>query len=310
MCPLVPSGFVANLDVRRLESFAAVAQELNITRAAARLHLTQQALSAQIRQLERFLGVTLLVRTSQGVLLTAAGEELAAGGKTIVADLAGLAERIRRIARQQTGTLRLACCPYATALFAAEIADVMETAVPGLEVELTSVRTPREELELLDSGAADASFMWTPVGNAGLCHAAVRADPRVAALPTGQRLAERDSLTLADLADQPVLLPEIFASDEAERHWIIDPRPDGRPAPRGPAVRHLEDCLLMVARGKGTWLAPEPLSRWAPATNIRWIPISDAAPLDLAVIWTARAPEPLVARLVAEVRKITGWIAT
>ncbi|MFI1586008.1 LysR family transcriptional regulator [Embleya sp. NPDC020630] len=295
-----------DLDVRLLESFIAVAQELNITRAAARLHLTQQAVSGHIRQLERALRVDLLVRTHRGVLLTSAGEELAAGGKAVVAELGGLIERVQRVAREQSGTLRLACCPYATSLFAGEVAGAMEAAVPGLTVELTTVRTPREELVLLDAGSADIAFMWLPIGEVGLRYAEVRTDGRVVAVAPTHRLAGRDTVSLADLAEEPVVCPDVFTSAEAERHWIADPRPDGSPAPRGPAVAQIEDALLTVARGRAVWLAPEPIGRWAPAAGVRWIPVVDAAPSVLAVVWTERAPEPLVARLIAEVRSIVG----
>ncbi|MEU7900783.1 LysR family transcriptional regulator [Nonomuraea sp. NPDC049152] len=293
-----------DVEIRHLESFIAVAQELNITRAAARLHLTQQAVSTHIQQLERSLQVTLLVRTSRGVLLTPAGDELAAGGKTVVSDLSELAERVRHTAQQQAGTLRLACCPYSTSLFSVEVADAMEAAVPGLSVELTSVRSQREELQLLNAGTADAAFMWLPVSEVGLHHAVIRTDSRSVALPAGHRLAGYDAVSLADLADEPVICPDVFVSPEAERHWIIDPRPDGTPALRGPSIDQIEDCLLMVARGRGIWLAPEPLSRWAPATNVQWLPVTDAEPCELAVVWVPRAPESLVARLIAEVGKI------
>ncbi|MFB9525927.1 LysR substrate-binding domain-containing protein [Nonomuraea roseola] len=296
-----------DVDIRQLQSFLVVAQELNITRASARLHISQQTLSAQIQQLERAMGATLLVRTSRGVLLTPAGDELERGGSAVVSDLGDLTERVRAADQGRLGVLRLACCPYATALFATEVADAMEAAVPGLEVELTSVLTPPEERALLVSGEVDAAFMWLPVGDSRLHHASVRIDRRAVALPVGHRLAERDSVTLADLADEPVIRPDIFLSEENLCHWMADPRPDGTPALRGPAVRKVEDCLMMVARGKGVWLAPEPLSRWVPVTNVRWRPVSDAVPSELALVWTARAPQRLVARMIAEVRKVTGW---
>lgn len=124
------------------------------------------------------------------------------------------------------------------------------------------------------------------------------------ALPDGHSLAGRDTVSLADLAGEPVICPDVSVSAESERHWIADPRPDGTPAPRGPAVAQIEGCLLMVARGRGIWPAPEPLSRWAPAPGVRWLPLTGAEPYELAVVWTPRAPESLVARLVAEIRKI------
>ena len=293
------------IDVRCLKSFLAVAQELNITRAAARLHLTQQAVSSHIQQLERALQVALLVRTSRGVMLTPAGDELAAGGKTVLSDLTELAERVRATARQQAGVIHLACCPYATNLFAVEVADAMEAAVPGLQIDLTSVATPRQELELLNDGRAHAAFMWLPIGDVGLDHAVIRTDSRVAVLPARHPLADRQTVTLADLATDPVVHANVLTSAEAERYWHVDPRPDGNPPSRGPEVDSVEDCLLEVARGRGIWLAPEPLSGFAPA--LRWIPVSDASPFDLAIVWTRHASETLIARMIAEVRKITGW---
>ncbi|MET7300958.1 LysR family transcriptional regulator [Embleya sp. NPDC005575] len=295
-----------DLEVRHLESFIAVAREGSITRAAERLYLTQQAVSAHVKHLERALKVTLLIRTHRGVVLTPAAEELVAGGRAVLAEVAQLAERVRKIAHERTGTLRLAFCPYSMTLFAAEVAEAVETMVPGLTVELASVRTPREELALLDAGDADAAFMWLPIGDVGLRYAPVRTDKRAVALPADHRLADRGRVTFADLADEPVVCPDMFTSPEAERHWIADPRPDGTPAPRGPRVAQIEECFLMVARGRGIWLAPEPLARWAPAMNIRWVPIADADPVDLAVVWADRAADDLIATMIAEVRTLVG----
>jgi DNA-binding transcriptional LysR family regulator len=297
---------VSDIDLRHVRSFLAVARERSITRAGAVLHLTQQAVSTHVQHLERSLGVTLLVRTSRGVLLTPAGEELAAGGASVIDDVARLAERVRAVADAQAGTLRLACCPAATALFAVDVADALEESVPGLRVELTGVQNPRQELEFLNNGRADAAFMWLPVGGVGLHHAVVRSDPRAAVLSTRHPLADRPALSLADLADDPVLRPDVLASREAERFWLADPRSDGSPAPRGPIVPSVEDCLLEVGRGRGIWLAPQPLKTLLPTGNVRWIEITDAEPFDLAVVWADHAPQPLITRLIAEVRRVTG----
>ncbi|GAA2005703.1 LysR family transcriptional regulator [Catenulispora subtropica] len=296
-----------DIDVRYLRSFLTVAEELNVTRAASRLHLTQQAVSTHIQQLERTLQVLLLVRTSRGVLLTEAGRELASGGQGVVSGLTELAHRVRAVAAGQGGQVRLACCPYATDLFAVEVADAMEAAFPGLEVALTSVPTPRRELAELSGGRADAAFMWLPVGDVGLHHAVIRTDRRAVAVATGHRLAERSAVSLTDLADEPVIHPDVLTSPEAQRFWAVDPRPDGTPAPPGPTVPGTEDCLLAVARGRGVWMAPEPLSRVASTGGVRWIPVTDAGTFDLAVVWTDNAPEALIARMIAEVRVITGY---
>jgi len=299
---------MGDMDLRHLRSFLAVAKERSITRAGSVLHLTQQAVSAHVRHLERALGAVLLVRTSRGVLLTAAGEELAAGGADVVDDIDRLAERVRAVADSQAGILRLACCPAATSLFAIDLADVLEASVPGLRVALHAARHPRDELQLLTEARADAAFMWLPVDDGTLHHAVVRSDPRAVAVSARHPLADRASVTLSDLSADPVVLPDVLPSPEAERFWMADPRPDGTPAPRGPVVPLVEDCLLEVGRGRGVWFAPQPLEMLAPAGSVRWIPVTDAERFQLAVVWNDRAPQDLVTRLVAEVRTLTGYM--
>jgi len=305
---VVAKVFVVNdIDLRHLRSFLAVARERSITAAGTALHLTQQAVSTHVNRLERTLGVALLVRTSRGVLLTAAGEELAAGGAELVDDIDRLAERVRAAAGSESGTLRLACCPVATSLFAVDVAEILEEAVAGLRVTLTGARHPKHEAELLTGGQADAAFMWLPLGDARLHHAVVRTDPRAVVLSARHPLADRPALTLADIAGEPVLRPDVLVSAEAQRFWLSDPRPDGTPAPAGPLVPLVEDCLLEVGRGRGIWLAPRPLESLMPAANVRWVPLTDAEDFDLAVVWTDRAPQPLITRLITEVRTITGY---
>lgn len=290
--------------MRYLRSFLVVAEEASITRAASRMYLTQQAMSRQIQALERAFGVTLLVRTSRGVLLTAAGEELAAGARALAADIQALAQRVRAAADEQSGTLRLACCPYATTTLAIQIAGAMETAVPGIKVEVTAVLTPRDEMHSLMAGEADAAFMWLPAGDSPLSDAPLREDQRAVAVPEAHELAGRGCVSIADLADDPVVVADVFSSESELRYWMADPRPDGRAALRGPVASRMEEVLMQVKRGNGVWIAPRPLAVWAGTmSGVRWIPIDDAGSLRLSVVWTADAPPDLIARLIAEARR-------
>jgi len=298
---------VNDLDTRLLRSFLVVAQEGTITRAAARLHIAQQALSAQVQQLERAFGATLLVRTSRGVRLTRAGDELRAGAEPLLADLDALGTRVRASAQGRAGRLRLVCKPHATAEFALDVVRAMEASAPDIELDLISVSTLPEELAALADGTADASFLWVPTGDARLRYAKVRRDRRLVALPSDHPLAARPTISLAELADEPVIVPQVVVSEEVVRHWLAEPRPDGKPAVRGPAAHRIEDRLMLVARGRGVWLAPEPLARYFPLPGVSWVPVSDAAPSYLAVVWMPGAAEHLISQLVAHVRALTGW---
>jgi DNA-binding transcriptional LysR family regulator len=296
------------LDTQRLRTFVAVAQESNITRAAALLHMTQQAVSTHVQRLERELGVKLLVRQTKGVVLTPAGQELAARSTALLAQLDEVRHSVQVVGRRtEKRTLRLAAGLAATSAVT-RIAEAVE-ARAGIEVEIVAVPSETVCVQQLTSGGVDAALMWLPIEGQLFTSAVVRVDPRVVALPSTHRLAGRTSVTLADLADEPVVMPDLFASETARRHWLIDPRPGGGPALRGPCVPGVLEALMMVARGRGVWLAPRPVADWKVVPGVTWLPVTDAEPTSAAVLWLPQTPPELIRPLVAEARATTGWKA-
>jgi DNA-binding transcriptional LysR family regulator len=190
------------MDIRALEQFVAVAEELNVTRAAARVHAAQSTVSAALRSLERELGATLLERTTRSVRLTPAGERVLPAARAAVAAV----EQARDLARDPAAGLRgrvrvgtfsaldLIDLPVALAAFRAEH--------PG--VELTLAVSPRGSAGLQDDlvrGRLDVALV-SPLGSPDLTTRRLRAHPFVAVLPPGHRLARRRTLRLADLADE------------------------------------------------------------------------------------------------------------
>ncbi|OYU43744.1 MAG: hypothetical protein CFE44_16720 [Burkholderiales bacterium PBB4] len=96
-----------NIDIRHLRYFSAVAEELSISRAAQRLHMSQPPLSQQIQQLESRLGVVLLLRKKRGIELTAAGAALAAEAKLVIARLEQAVDTVQQIGRGELGEIRI-----------------------------------------------------------------------------------------------------------------------------------------------------------------------------------------------------------
>ncbi|MFE3227572.1 LysR substrate-binding domain-containing protein [Nocardia sp. NPDC059228] len=216
-----------------------------------------------------------------------------------------MALRVQTVARRQEGRLRVACCPYAATDFATNIADALEIAVPGLRVDLLTIPATQNGWQLLLSEAADVAFMWPPADHDQLERANVRADTRMVALPGKHRLAHREAVTLADLADDPVVMPELFLPEDARGRRTA--APDTAAAARVPMLNDLHDAILLVARGRGIVLAPEPFGRAAAVPGVRWLPVTDAEPAYMAALWLPRGPVGLISRLVAEVRTATGW---
>src|SRR5947209_14282431 len=151
------------MELRQLRYFAAVADELHFSRAAQRLSIAQPALSHQIRQLERELGVDLFTRTTRVVDLTAAGRVLADEAHGILE----CTERIRAAARPtdalRTGTLRLGAVPTALFEFVPALLRALRARAPQVKVELRSGPS-RTQVELLRAGELDAGVVYAPLG--------------------------------------------------------------------------------------------------------------------------------------------------
>jgi DNA-binding transcriptional LysR family regulator len=99
------------VELRQLEAFAAVANELHFGRAAERLHLSAPTLSELIRRLERELGTPLFTRTTRRVALTSAGTELLARTKVILDEVAAARAAVRRVAGGEVGVVRVGLTP-------------------------------------------------------------------------------------------------------------------------------------------------------------------------------------------------------
>lgn len=293
------------LNLRLVEVLIAVAEEGSMSRAAGRLHLSQQAVSSQIAQLERAVGDQLLARTSRGVALTPAGAVVLDRGRALLRTADQMATEVRAVTDGRAGRLRVAFKAQSTAHFMPRVVAALETRAPDVRIDMTSVSTLGEEIELLTGGEVDAAFLWLPTGDERLDSEVVVTEPRVVAVHPDHPLADREGVALADLSDDPVVGPHATVPREVSRFWADDPRPGGT-APYGPEARTPEECLQLVAAARGVWMAPASVVDYFALPRLVWMPVTDGTPFALAVAWARGRRSNLLDVLVTQARRLAA----
>src|SRR5664279_3124689 len=153
------------MDLRRLQYFAVVAQELHFRRAAERLHIAQPGLSQQIKVLERELGADLFDRGPQGVTLTAAGTVLLEEGVPLLGQLDRVEERVRAVAEGRRSQLRVVHTRSVSGGLPDEVVHRFREQYPEVDVLVESAWTTRN-LQMLRAGEVEAAFVRLPLSDA------------------------------------------------------------------------------------------------------------------------------------------------
>ena len=191
-----------NIELRHLRYFAAVAEEQSFTAAARRVHVAQQVLSTQIRQLEEAVGAQLLERGTRGVTVTPAGAAFLTAARETLASLDRGVTAARNAARAVTGTLSVGISLAAGGETRTMLLAAFERAYPQVDVRLITFDLTQPACGLLDR-SSDVALLRPPVAAAGIELRQLDQESRVFVLPAGHPLVSRDTLTLADLAGQP-----------------------------------------------------------------------------------------------------------
>jgi DNA-binding transcriptional LysR family regulator len=284
------------LDLRKLRYFVAVAEELHFGRAAERLYIAQPVLSRQIRKLEQELGTDLLLRTSRSVALTPAGIQLLEEARSLLAAAEVTRRRIGDIAQHQAAlTIGFFIGDEFTSARKA-----FSVLYPDVAVNLRRIYW-HDQTEVLLDGRADVAFVHLPVDDEGLELVPVRSEPRVAILPLSHPAAGKQEISIAELADDPVIIQR-GASPGWHAFHNVDPRPDGRQPRPGPAVDNLEEKLQHVAAGRAISFLPASLAAVRVQPGIAYVPVTDIPPIKICLAWKAGPPSPLIAAFAACVK--------
>ena len=245
------------MELRQLRYFVAVAEERSVTRAAARLHITQPPLSAQLARLEHEVGVALLGRHNRGVELTEAGEELLVHARRLLAGVDAAADAVRRVGQGRTGRLGLAFVAAATWRVLPPLLAQLRTDLPDVTVDLTEAG-PDDVVEHVRAGRADLGLVLVPPqppAERDLDVAVVHREPLVAVLGRGHPSASGEQVDLAALAGETFLAPTRTPRGALHPHLLAACRLAGfEPAVR--EVGRARTVVALVGAGLGVTVLP------------------------------------------------------
>jgi DNA-binding transcriptional LysR family regulator len=194
------------MELRHLRYFLAVAEELNFTRAARRLHIAQPPLTQQIKALEAEMGVTLFDRSAYRIELTAAGRAFAAEVGRILGDVRNAVLVAKRAARSAAGQVRVGFTgsasfnPLVMSAFRAFRSDY-----PGVTVSLEESQSTELAVALRE-GRIDVAFVRPPLTGEGIAVHPLEEEEMVVAMARGHRLSRRKSVLLRELESETFIL--------------------------------------------------------------------------------------------------------
>ena len=292
------------MELRHLRYFRAVAEELHFGRAAERLHIAQPPLSQQIRQLERELEVSLLVRNTRNVELTAAGKAYLDRAVTILDAVEEAARQAHRIAQGSEGHLAIGCVGSATYSLLPKLVRALHEELPGVDVSVRGEMLAPAQISALLAGDIDIALLRPPIDQPGVIVETVRRDRLIAALPEGHPLATCNELRIKDFGD------EEFIVHAGHGRSVMNTVLMAACADAGfvPRVRHeveeTSTLVTLVAAGLGVAVVPEPTAALEVA-GICYRPLSPARlGVDLAVGRAVMTNSPLIDNALSTLRQV------
>ncbi|MDR6905855.1 DNA-binding transcriptional LysR family regulator [Agromyces sp. 3263] len=290
------------MELREIEIFLTLADELHFGRTAERLHVSVSRVSHAIRVQETAIGAPLFTRTSRRVELTQVGEVLLEGLRPAFDGIQHSVAAATALARQSVGTVTIGAMG-AQVHDLAPVLDTFRASHPFAEVRFREVFFT-DPFDLLRRGEVDLVTAWLPVDEPDLAVACVlREEPLNLIVSSRGPLAGRSSVDLEELADFAV--PAIAGSADWLSGVVPFSTPSGRPIPRAGQVSTYPELLALVASGHVVCPVPDEGRRYFPWPGVEYIPFGDAAPVRWALIRRRGRTAPIV-RAFTDAAQATG----
>lgn len=261
------------MELRHLRYFSAVAHALSFSRAAQQLHIAQPPLSRQIRQLEEELGAELFDRSSRPLRLTPAGQYFNGKATQLLDQLAETCAATERIARGRLVWFSIGFVPSTLYGVLPEVIRRFRAAQPEVEVGLSELTT-LQQIDALKAGRIDVGFGRLRFDDARIAGEVIAQEAVVAALPAGHRLARHKRLSLAKLAQEPLLLypakPRPSYADQVLEMF----RSRGLKPTVGLEANEMQTAIGLVVAGIGYALVPGSV-QGLHREGLVYVPLSD-----------------------------------
>lgn len=268
-------------DVRQLQYFLALADELNFTRAAQQLHVVQQSLSTGIAQLEALLGIKLFERTTRSVALTDAGAAWLPYARDALAAADRAAEAAQDLAAGRTGRLHVG-------LAATAALDITPRLLRAFSERYPLVELGTEHFDFEDPSGGlresrtDVAIVRPPFRDHGLQLRVIGAEARYAVMAADHPLADRPAVDFADLAHEPWM--DVVTDPLWCDYWRVAER-RSEPLTVGAICRTLDDLLEAARAGTALGLVPESVARAQSWSHLAFVEVRDIEPSTVAIAW-------------------------
>lgn len=244
--------------LENVQTFLALAQELNFRRTADRLNLDQSALTRRIQKLEQSLGFRLLERTTREVSLTQAGQQFYHDNAHLMRGYEEAVLSARRIAEGKSGVLRLAYMAFAATELMPSAMTRFRRSHPHIDVKLQYIRTQGQKIALAN-GEVDIGYMIGPFDHPDFQTLQLSSEPLYVVTPRNHPLLLRPKISPGDLADQDIILGDM--REWEEYRWRLNDMFSGEGIALRVALEASNTLALLglVAAGLGVTIYPESL---------------------------------------------------
>lgn len=293
------------MELRDIEIFLVLAEELHFGRTAERLHVSPARVSQAIKKQERSVGVELFERTSRQVALTVVGQQLRDDLAPAYQQIQDAIAKAAGAGRGINGVLRVGFSAAWCGNLIVKAADVFRARHPDCEIQIQEMPL-HDRFGLLRRRELDLQLTELPADESDITTGpTIFSEPRALVVPAGHPFAVRESVSLEDLAHSPLITitgpPQYWLDLHFPRHT-----PAGKPIPRGPSTIAWQEVLSLISAGKGVCSTAARAAHYYSRPDLAYIPFCDAPAVDFALLWLTAGQSVKVHTFVQTILALAG----